>query len=165
MKFRELSLWERDRKYVLAALAVIVTETALLGGLIVQATRRRRAEAAAQGAASALRASFDRIRDLGGRLLGAQEEERSRIARELHDDISQQLTLLSIDLDLLSRTHHVRDEDAQVLSRTARTPRPGDCRQRATALARAPPGQAAHHRPGRPRLARFREKPGPPATT
>jgi len=121
VKFRELSLWERDRNYVLGALAVIVTETALLVGLIVQAARRRRAEAAAEGAAAALRASFDRIRDLGARLLGAQEEERSRIARELHDDISQQLTLLSIELDLLARTHPDRGDEAQALSRTART--------------------------------------------
>ena len=38
----------------------------------------------------------------GSRLLHAQDTERSRIARELHDDISQQIALLSIDLELLS---------------------------------------------------------------
>ncbi len=32
-------------------------------------------------------------------MLNAQEAERSRIARELHDDISQQLALLTMDLD------------------------------------------------------------------
>ena len=36
------------------------------------------------------------------RLLQAQDSERSHIARELHDDISQQLALLSIDLELLN---------------------------------------------------------------
>ena len=59
----------------------------LIVGLLVQRTRRRQAE--------------KRIRDLGGRLLNAQETERSRIARELHDDISQQMALLTIDLELL----------------------------------------------------------------
>src|SRR5215469_12146733 len=34
---------------------------------------------------------------LSGRLINAQEEERSRLARELHDDISQRLALLAIN--------------------------------------------------------------------
>jgi signal transduction histidine kinase len=37
-----------------------------------------------------------------GRLIAAQEEERKRIARELHDDFSQQMALLSIELDRLA---------------------------------------------------------------
>ncbi|HEY4979871.1 MAG TPA: PAS domain-containing protein, partial [Candidatus Acidoferrum sp.] len=38
---------------------------------------------------------------LTGRLISAQEEERSRIARELHDDFSQRLALLGIGLGQL----------------------------------------------------------------
>jgi PAS domain S-box-containing protein len=38
---------------------------------------------------------------VGGRLIEAQEEERTRIARDLHDDIGQQLTLLAIELEKL----------------------------------------------------------------
>lgn len=38
------------------------------------------------------------IRELSGLLITAQEQERSRIARELHDDINQQLALLAIEL-------------------------------------------------------------------
>jgi PAS domain S-box-containing protein len=41
--------------------------------------------------------------ELGGRLIGAQEKERARLARELHDDLSQRLALLSIELDLLNQ--------------------------------------------------------------
>jgi PAS domain S-box-containing protein len=37
------------------------------------------------------------------RLIDAQDEERSRIARELHDDIGQRLALLSMGLDALVR--------------------------------------------------------------
>ena len=41
------------------------------------------------------------LRGLSGRLIQAQEDERSRIARELHDDVGQRLALLSLDLHSL----------------------------------------------------------------
>ena len=41
------------------------------------------------------------LEELSGRLIHAQEEERSRIGRELHDDISQSLGLLAIKIDQL----------------------------------------------------------------
>ena len=44
------------------------------------------------------------IIDLSGRLISAQEEERSRIARELHDDFSQRLALLAIQLGQASQS-------------------------------------------------------------
>jgi len=39
------------------------------------------------------------LEKLSGKLIEAQEQERSRIARELHDDISQRLALLSMELE------------------------------------------------------------------
>ncbi len=39
------------------------------------------------------------LEKLSGKLIEAQEQERSRIARELHDDISQRLALLSLNLE------------------------------------------------------------------
>ncbi len=41
----------------------------------------------------------DAQRDLSGRLITAQEDERRRIARELHDDLQQRLALLAMELD------------------------------------------------------------------
>ena len=61
---------------------------------------------------SALRASNDRNRDLAGRLIASQEAERERIARELHDDLSQKLALLNIDLDQL--THRLEHRDPEL---------------------------------------------------
>jgi signal transduction histidine kinase len=42
------------------------------------------------------------IRRLSGKLISAQEAERSRIGRELHDDINQQLALVAIEAQSLS---------------------------------------------------------------
>ena len=41
---------------------------------------------------------------LGGKLIAAQEQERTRIARELHDDINQQVAFLSVSLDELRQS-------------------------------------------------------------
>jgi signal transduction histidine kinase len=38
------------------------------------------------------------LRDLSRRLIGAHEEERALLARELHDDVSQRLAVLAIDV-------------------------------------------------------------------
>jgi signal transduction histidine kinase len=101
--FREPSLWGRYKGYVLAALAVLLTQTALIAGLLIQRSRRRRAEENLRGSQSELLRSYERNRDLGARLLRAQETERSRIAGELHDDICQRMLLLTIELESLRR--------------------------------------------------------------
>ncbi len=43
------------------------------------------------------------LENIGGKLIEAQEEERVRIARELHDDICQRLALLSMELEQANR--------------------------------------------------------------
>jgi len=103
VRFRELSIWDRYKFYVAGALAVLLAQTILIGALLVQRARRRQAEEQVRGSQAELQKSYVRIRDLGGRLLNAQEGERARIARELHDDVSQQMALLEMDLRLLGR--------------------------------------------------------------
>src|SRR5262249_40028791 len=57
------------------------------------------AEQTLQRSELALRESYNRIEDLAGRLIVAQEEERRHIARELHDDLNQEVAVLAIGLD------------------------------------------------------------------
>jgi signal transduction histidine kinase len=66
----------------------------LLADVFANALARQRAERVAQESA-------EHIRDLAGRLMTSQEEERRRIARELHDGVSQELAALSIALTAL----------------------------------------------------------------
>ena len=63
------------------------------GGILIFAeeiTRRKQADEA--------------LASVSRRLIESQEQERSRIARELHDDISQQLALVAVELDHLDRS-------------------------------------------------------------
>src|SRR5277367_3731332 len=55
------------------------------------------------------------LQELGGRLITAQEEERTRVAAELKEDLSQRMALVLVDLDLLARhvpqlSSHVRKQ-------------------------------------------------------
>jgi len=49
------------------------------------------------------RRAMDLNRTLAGRLITSQEDERQRIARELHDHMAQRLSLLAVDLGTLAR--------------------------------------------------------------
>lgn len=51
----------------------------------------------------ALLNAYGRLSDLTGRMLLVQEEERTRIARDLHDDINQSLAAISIQISALKK--------------------------------------------------------------
>ncbi len=89
VQFTQPGVWDQYRSYIVGAIVIVGLQTALIAGLVIQRARRRRMEIA--------------NRDLAGRLIDAQETERTRIARDLHDDMSQQLAGLSIMLSGLKR--------------------------------------------------------------
>jgi PAS domain S-box-containing protein len=65
-------------------------------GCDIDITDRKNDEDHIRASQAALRASHREVHQLAGRLIGAQEVERARIARDLHDDVSQQLAGVSI---------------------------------------------------------------------
>ena len=73
----------------------------LLGEIFVNGLERKRAEEASQESERMLRQNESDLRELAGRLIYAQEEERSRLARELHDDLAQRLAVVAIDVGRL----------------------------------------------------------------
>lgn len=78
--------------------------------------RRQRAEAD-------LRSALERLHEISGRLIGVQEDERRRLARDLHDDIGQNLTMIKIVLLGMTRwsergQHEEIREAAEIADRT-----------------------------------------------
>jgi len=69
----------------------------------VSALERRQAEEASRESERILRQNEDDLRKLAGRLIYAQEEERRRLARELHDDLAQRLAVFAIDVGRLQQ--------------------------------------------------------------
>jgi len=84
-------------------------------GTFFDITDLKDAEAALRGSEAALRERHIEIQDLAGRLIAAQEAERARIARDLHDDMSQKLALLTIDIDQLGRQGRLPSEAVEHL--------------------------------------------------
>jgi PAS domain S-box-containing protein len=72
-------------------------------GCDVDITERKEAEERIHTSQIALETSHREIQQLAGRLIEAQDAERARVARDLHDDVSQQLAGLSIALSSLRR--------------------------------------------------------------
>jgi signal transduction histidine kinase len=62
----------------------------------------RASEDALQASQRALRQSSEDLQALAARLLTAQEEDRRRISRDLHDDINQRLAMIAVDVETLS---------------------------------------------------------------
>ena len=53
------------------------------------------------------------LRAVSGRLINAQEKERTRLAEELHDGLSQELAVLAVELDLLGQRPPATADDAR----------------------------------------------------
>ncbi len=115
------------RRVVSQALPRLSSAGLLLGyaGSVVDITDRRQAEQQLRITNDALAAELaertrheNEIQLLSARLMNAQEEERGRLARELHDDLSQQIAALSIAMGNLKR--QIPGEQVEVRSQSDR---------------------------------------------
>jgi len=88
MGLRDPGAWPTYKWYILAFLAAMALELFLIVALFVEGRRRRDSE--------------QTLKELSRRLINSAEEERKHLARELHDDIGQRLSLLAVSLDMLT---------------------------------------------------------------
>lgn len=103
IRFGKTLDWAVITRYLLIGGAALLLQSVLIGVLLVNRSRRLRAEREA--------------RALAGMILTAQEDERSRVARELHDDLSQRLAAASLDVAILERNLTSKTSVVDVLSR------------------------------------------------
>ena len=85
VRFRQPTLWEQFRRTLLMGLLVLVSLGLLTFYLLFERKQ--------------LQAARNEQMRLGGMLINAQEDERARLASELHDDFSQRLAVLSLGLE------------------------------------------------------------------
>jgi signal transduction histidine kinase len=81
---------------------ILKTRLARLAPAIKRALRETEQKRETQKAQERLRRSHDQLRALTGHLRFVREEERTRIAREVHDELGQALTGLKLDLSWLA---------------------------------------------------------------
>jgi signal transduction histidine kinase len=100
--FREPPAWKKYEGLIATAMVFVSVQTLLVIGLAVTVVRRRRAARSdPPPAVWDMSASEAALAQLTHRLMQTQEDERSRIAAALHDDVCQQLTGLKMRLQTL----------------------------------------------------------------
>jgi two-component system, chemotaxis family, CheB/CheR fusion protein len=97
--FRVLSITGRAMKsdHEIFFLVTLEDNTSHVEAEHIVSLERERLSNQVESTARELGRTQDELRALAGSLFTSQEDERRRVARELHDDISQKLALLEID--------------------------------------------------------------------
>ncbi len=100
--FRAPTLWEQFGRYILLGAAALLFQTAIIVALLMNRSRRFTAEREA--------------RNLAGKILTAQEDERRYLAREMHDDLTQRLAASAIAAGSLEQKLQASEESREAIA-------------------------------------------------
>jgi signal transduction histidine kinase len=110
IQFRTATVWESYGRYIVGATVLFVLQLVLILQLLAHRAKRQHAEDIVLKREATLRASYEQIRQLAGRVINAQEAARESIARDLHDDVCQQLVYVSMGIaSLKSSSGDIQD--------------------------------------------------------
>jgi signal transduction histidine kinase len=84
VEFEVPTVWEEYRWRIVAIVSLVIIQSLSIMTLLINRRSRRRAESS--------------LRDMTGRLLESQDEERRRIARDLHDGTGQHLSGMALTI-------------------------------------------------------------------
>jgi signal transduction histidine kinase len=84
VEYRIPTAWEQYRWRIVGLIAIMLAQSLLIVALLIHRRKRRQAERS--------------LREMAGRLLQSQDEERRRIARDLHDGTGQHLSGMALTI-------------------------------------------------------------------
>jgi signal transduction histidine kinase len=84
VEYKIPTAWEQYRWRIVIGIAIIIAEFVLIIALLIHRRKRRQAEGS--------------LREMTGRLLQSQDDERRRIARDLHDGTAQHLSGMALTI-------------------------------------------------------------------
>src|SRR5271155_411027 len=84
VEYRIPTAWEQYRWRIVGIIAIMLAQFLLIVALLIHRRKRRQAEGS--------------LRETAGRLLQSQDEERRRIARDLHDGTAQHLSGMALTI-------------------------------------------------------------------
>jgi signal transduction histidine kinase len=84
VEFKTITVWEQYRWRIVGIIVLLILQSLLIIGLLLNRRHRKKAEAS--------------LRDMTGRLLESQDDERRRIARDLHDGTGQHLSGMALTI-------------------------------------------------------------------